>query len=92
MITYEQWMLIENNIGMWFVMFAVMVALDWIWAKYNQASTTAQPWRASVYAVLIYQLGAAGVMNYTDNKWLLIPAGAGCFVGTFIATSKHKVA
>lgn len=70
------------------VMFLVMLVLDWIWAKYNQATTRKQPWTASFYAVAIYLLGALGTLSFIDNKWLLIPACAGAFVGTFIATKE----
>jgi hypothetical protein len=69
-------------------MFGAMVALDFAWAIYNQATVNHQPWRASSLAAVIYVVGAIGVMNYSDNRWLLIPACAGAFVGTFIATKR----
>jgi hypothetical protein len=67
-------------------MFALMLVLDWIWAKYNQATTSGRSWRAGCYAVLIYWLGAVGVLSYSQDYLLLIPASVGAFVGTFIAT------
>ena len=80
----------ELRVLMWLLAFIVMTALDYIWAKYNQATVHRQQWRAGAYAVLIYAFGAFGVISYTHDWTLLIPACAGAFVGTVLATRQHK--
>jgi flagellar motor component MotA len=37
-------------------------------------------------ATALYGVGAVSVMGYSSDPWLLIPACAGAFVGTFFAT------
>jgi hypothetical protein len=82
----------ERRVVLWISIFVLMLVLDWIWAKYNQATVKREAWRASAYAVLIYAFGAAGVLSYSNDPTLIIPACAGAFVGTFLATRQTKVA
>ena len=77
-----------TNVFEWVMMFTSILILDWVWAKYNQASVSNQPLKAAVLSIIIFLLGAVGVMGYTTNKWLLIPACFGAFIGTYIATRK----
>jgi hypothetical protein len=39
---------------------------------------------ASVWAAVVFVVACVAVINYTTNHWLLIPAGAGAFCGTFV--------
>lgn len=70
------------------VVFAVTVALDYAWALYTLATAERRPFAASVSAVAIYALAGFATINYTGNHWMLIPAVAGCFVGTYIAVRR----
>lgn len=70
--------------------FAVMFMLDFVWAEYTRAITASAALRASWWAMAIIVLGGAGQIGYTNNPWLLLPAAAGAFGGTFVALTIHK--
>jgi hypothetical protein len=82
----------ERRVVLWISIFVLMIVLDWIWAKYNQATVARKAWVASGLAAAIYALGALGVLAYSNDLSLIVPACAGAFVGTFIATRQSKVA
>jgi hypothetical protein len=82
----------EEKVALWIVIFMLMMILDWVWVKYNQATVTGQAWRAGLLAMAIYALGALGVIAYTENPMLLVPACSGAFLGTFLATRQTKAA
>jgi hypothetical protein len=65
--------------------FVALCVLDFVWARYNVATTSKQPVKAGVYSVLIILLGAFSVISYTDDHRMLLPAAAGAFVGTYFA-------
>lgn len=46
--------------------------------------------KASVWAVVVFFIAAIAVVNYTTNHWLLIPACAGAFCGTFVGMKIRK--
>ena len=62
-----------------------MVLLDWTWAQYTKAIADKRLWKGSVYAVGTVIGGAFLVIGYTQDYWLLVPVGAGAFVGTFLS-------
>jgi hypothetical protein len=68
--------------------FIALLVLDFVWARYNIATTTKQAWRAGSYSVLIILLGAFSVISYTEDHWMLLPAAVGAFCGTWLAV-KH---
>ena len=39
---------------------------------------------ASIWATIVFLVACFAVINYMANHWLLIPAGAGAFCGTFV--------
>lgn len=80
------------KLALWISMFGLMTVLDYTWAKYNRATVEGNATKAGLLAIAIYVLGAAGVLGYTDDRWLLIPSCAGAFVGTYFATRKEKAA
>lgn len=71
--------------------FVATFVLDFVWAKYTRAVADNAPLRASTYAVGTIVLSGVSAIGYTSNYWLLIPAGAGCFVGTFVAVRREKM-
>jgi uncharacterized membrane protein YfcA len=46
---------------------------------------------ASFWSVACYILGSAAVISYTTNHWLVIPAMAGAFCGTFAGMKIKKL-
>jgi nitrate/nitrite transporter NarK len=67
------------------VAFGSMVALDFVWARYNIACAQKRAVSASSWAALIAALGAFVVLTYTEDHWMILPAALGGFVGTFFA-------
>jgi hypothetical protein len=67
------------------IVFAATFALDFIWALYTLAMVARDPLTSGVYAAAIILLGGIAAIGYTKNKWLLIPAVAGAFLGTVAA-------
>lgn len=68
--------------------FALIVCLDYAWARYNIATADKQPMRAAILAVAIYFLGGLSTISFVDNHIMLIPALLGAFVGTYIAVAR----
>lgn len=65
--------------------FAAMFSLDYGWARYTAAITSRSAATAGAYAAAIIVLSGVTTIGYTGNPWLLIPAVAGAFAGTFTA-------
>lgn len=71
------------------VFLAVTVA-DYCWAEYIKDIATGSAFKASIWAILVYVLGGFVVLEYVANKWMLIPAGLGAFIGTYISVKRKK--
>ena len=71
-----------------FLVFGAMVALDFVWARYTQACAAKLRLPAAGYAALIMVFNGTVVLGYVHNAWMLIPAIAGAFVGTFLGIHK----
>lgn len=69
----------------WLVVFAVCAAMDFAWAVYIRHTADSHAFLSASWAVMVFLLGAIGIIAYTENHWLLIPACAGCFAGTYLA-------
>lgn len=67
----------------WLLIFAVNAILDVVWAKYTLAVTARRPVLSGFWASGIVTVGAISIILYTANFWLIIPAAAGAFVGTY---------
>ena len=70
---------------MCFVVFMSVAALDFVWAHYTKCINSGRAIGAGVYAAIIIVLGGTAVIGYTSDPWMLLPAGAGAFVGTYAA-------
>jgi hypothetical protein len=70
--------------NLWCLAFALMFALDIVWALYTQSMVAGQAVRASSYAAAIQLFTGALVLEYTKDPMLLIPAGLGAFAGTYV--------
>jgi len=62
---------------------------DWVWARYGMAVADRRAAVASVFAILIILVGAAAVLAYTENHWMLIPAALGAGAGTYFTIRRH---
>jgi Na+/melibiose symporter-like transporter len=45
---------------------------------------------ASIWAATVFVVACVAVINYTTNHWLLIPAAAGAFCGTFVGMNLRR--
>lgn len=82
-MTYE---LAAQSLGVFIALFM----LDFVWAKYTYAMTQKAAAWAGGYACVIILLGGYAAIGYTQNPWLLVPAMAGAFAGTWLAVRFQK--
>jgi hypothetical protein len=69
----------------WLVIFASMFALDFVWAFYMKAVQRSAAFSAASWAIAITVFNGAVQIGYIADHWLLVPAAAGAFIGTFFA-------
>jgi hypothetical protein len=72
------------------VTFFAIFLLDVVYTYYLRCVADNNVLGASFWSVACYILGSVAVMNYTTNHWLIIPAIAGAFVGTFVGMKIKK--
>jgi len=66
------------------VTFFAIFLLDIVYTYYLRCVANENVLGASVWSVACYVLGSVAVINYTTNHWLMIPAMAGAFCGTWV--------
>jgi hypothetical protein len=76
----------------WVWIFAALAVLDFIWAQYMAAVAKGPAASAAAWSVPIYALGSLVTIEYVHDPWLLIPACAGAFVGTYLSVKWSKKA
>ena len=64
--------------------FLAIFLLDVVYTYYLRCVADDNVLGASFWSVACYILGSVAVINYTTNHWLMIPAVAGAFVGTYV--------
>lgn len=65
--------------------FACMFVLDLVWVFYTKAVVAKAPLRSASWCALLTSMNAVSAVLYVKNPWLIIPAVAGAFAGTFFA-------
>lgn len=65
------------------VTFLAVFAIDIFYVYYLKSVQENKPIKSSLLAVVLATISGIAVINYTTNHWLLIPAAAGAFVGTY---------
>jgi len=73
------------------IVFFTLFALDVVWARYTLYLNGGHRWRAGGLAAAIIALGSFSTINYVDNHWMIIPAMAGAFCGTWIGTKAAPI-
>jgi uncharacterized membrane protein YfcA len=66
------------------VTFFAIFLLDIVYTYYLRCVANENVLGASFWSVACYILGSVAVINYTTNHWLMIPAMAGAFCGTWV--------
>ena len=72
------------------LVFIAMAVADVCWTYYFIKIDERKSIAAGIWGSLIYICGAFGVLSYTENKTLIIPAVLGAFVGTYITVEYKK--
>lgn len=70
--------------------FLSMTIVDFSWAVYVKAVADERIVLAGVYAMVIVFFGAFTAISYVEDKWMLVPAMAGAFVGTLMSIAFTK--
>lgn len=74
----------------WVLVFVAMMGADFAWTKYTLGVAAKDAFGAASWSAVIVGCGAFTVVSYTTNRWLLIPALLGAFIGTYLAVLKEK--
>lgn len=74
-----------DTAGPYVLVFFAMVLMDIVWAQYTAAVGVKALWWAPVWAVLIILFSGFVTSSYVANLWMLIPAGAGAYAGTWLS-------
>lgn len=69
---------------LWIQVFLALVVIDILYAVYTKQVMKDRPAYSSLLAAGIYVINAVITINFVMDPWLLIPAGLGAFVGTYI--------
>ena len=72
------------------ITFFSIFLLDIVYTYYLRCVADNNVLGASFWSVACYILGSAAVISYTTNHWLVIPAIAGAFCGTFAGMKIKK--
>lgn len=65
------------------VIFFALVLTDIVWALYIRWAAQGKALRAALSSILIYVISAFTFGEFIKDVWIIIPAGLGCFVGTY---------
>jgi uncharacterized membrane protein YfcA len=74
----------------WITTFIALMLMDICWVLCVRNTKDGADVKAASWAVVLFLTGAAGVIAYTANRWLLIPACAGTFAGTYVGVRFSK--
>lgn len=69
--------------------FLAAFVLDVLWALYIRRTAQGAALQASVYAAVLYALGAYNTLNIVANPWLLVPVTLGAGVGTYVIVRRE---
>jgi hypothetical protein len=72
------------------VVFTLAFALDFVWIFYTKAVQRHVALAASFWAATIIVFNGITQIGYVTEHWLLVPATAGAFIGTYIAMKRSK--
>lgn len=66
--------------------FGAVALSDAIWARYISAVSSSGKLEASGWSVVVIALGAYVVVQYVEDRRLVLPAMVGAFIGTYLGT------
>jgi uncharacterized membrane protein YfcA len=68
----------------WLQVFFGLVVIDVLYAIYTKQVQKDNAILASLSAAVLYIISGLVVVGFVKDIWLLVPAGLGAFVGTYI--------
>ena len=63
---------------------------DMFWTFYIRRTSEGKALQASLFSAAIMIAGGIVIITYVENKWYLIPATLGAFVGTYFTVKKDS--
>ena len=72
------------------VAFMALFVTDICWAIYVNQVKEHDKLRSACWSLALFLFGSVAVISYTTNHWLVIPAGAGAFFGTYTGVWWNK--
>ena len=74
----------EHSIILWAVLVFVLTGVaDFLWAIYIRRTNQGKAMASATTSALLWLLAAFVIVNYVENKWLILPGALGAFVGTY---------
>jgi len=70
--------------------FGVVFALDWVWTQYIIKVAEKRPTESAFWSMGTIMLSGAAAVEYVKEPLLLIPAGAGAFLATWMAVTRER--
>ena len=72
----------------WLAVFVISALADMAWAIYTRHVVLHHAVPAAVWSAIIMLIVGFNTIAYTENHWLIVPAVAGAFVGTYVAVKR----
>lgn len=66
------------------LVFVLTAFVDLAWAFYIRTLATDAGIKAAIWSSVIVLCGAFSMISYVEDRWMLLPAVAGAFVGTLL--------
>jgi hypothetical protein len=76
----------------WIAVFLILAVADVCWTYYFIKISERKSVEAGIWGSAIYLCSAFGILSYTEDRTLVIPAVLGSFLGTYLTVEykKHK--
>jgi uncharacterized membrane protein YfcA len=72
------------------VTFFSLFFTDIFYVYYLKSVQEGKALKASCWSVVIFLIACVALINYTTDHWLLLPAAAGAFLGTYVGMIIRK--
>lgn len=70
--------------------FGVVFALDWVWTRYIMSVADRMPVQSAFWSAGTILLSGAAAVEYVKEPMLLIPAGLGAWLATWMAVTRER--
>ena len=72
------------------LVFVAMTALDFAYGEYTKAAADRRLHPASIWAAILYALGAFVAIHVISDNWNAVPAVFGAYAGTYLSIRYGK--